>query len=146
MRIYLDVCALNREFDDQAQTRIATEAVSVKEIRKLVENGSLSLVWSYIHDVEISRNPFEERKIGATSWSLLSAVEIGPSIKIASDAVAYQILGFNDLDSLHLACAIEGKSDYFITTDDGILRKSGRLTATQIIDPIALVKIARKMP
>ncbi len=27
------------------------------------------------------------------------------------------------MDSLHIACAIKAKAEYFLTTDDGILKK-----------------------
>jgi predicted nucleic acid-binding protein len=45
-----------------------------------------------------------------------------------SDAVekrAEKIMTYNikNKDAIHLSCAIEAKSDYFITTDDEVLRK-----------------------
>lgn len=39
MRIYLDVCCLNRPFDDQSQDRIHLEAEAVLAIIKQVEQG-----------------------------------------------------------------------------------------------------------
>lgn len=39
MRIYLDVCCLNRPFDDQTQDRIHLEAEAVLTILKYIEKN-----------------------------------------------------------------------------------------------------------
>lgn len=39
MKIYMDVCCLNRPFDDPAQLRVATEAVAVERPLALVDAG-----------------------------------------------------------------------------------------------------------
>lgn len=38
-RIYLDVCCLNRPFDDQGQERVRLESAAVVEILKGIEIG-----------------------------------------------------------------------------------------------------------
>ncbi len=38
MKIYLDVCCLNRPFDDQTQDRIHLEAETILTIMKFIEN------------------------------------------------------------------------------------------------------------
>jgi hypothetical protein len=45
-RIYLDVCALCRPFDDQAQIRIRLETEAVQLILSYVKSGDLDLVIS----------------------------------------------------------------------------------------------------
>jgi predicted nucleic acid-binding protein len=42
---------------------------------------------------------------------------------------------------LHIACAIEGKAEYFLTTDDKILKKGKHIKEIKIIDPIEFIKI-----
>ena len=37
-----------------------------------------------------------------------------------------EVLGFKELDALHLACAERGSADIFLTTDDGLLRSAKR--------------------
>ena len=37
-----------------------------------------------------------------------------------------EVLGFKELDALHLACAESGSVDIFLTTDDGLLRGARR--------------------
>ncbi|MGH9948936.1 MAG: PIN domain-containing protein, partial [Pyrinomonadaceae bacterium] len=121
MRVYLDNCVFNRPFDDQQQSRIKLETKAVLEIRRRVEIADIELVWSYIIDVENSRNPLAARRESIDSWRNLALIEVEPSIKIVSLSLELRNLGLDDLDSLHIACAIEAKSGYFITTDDGIL-------------------------
>ena len=44
------------------------------------------------------------------------------------------------MDSLHIACAIILKCDFFITTDDKILNLSKTLEEIKITDPIGFIK------
>jgi len=44
------------------------------------------------------------------------------------------------MDSLHIACAIKAKAEYFLTTDDGILKKSMFIENVRIVDPIGFIK------
>jgi hypothetical protein len=53
-RVYLDVCALCRLFDDQAQMRIRLEAEALQLILSHVRSGDLTLVVSSVHDAEIN--------------------------------------------------------------------------------------------
>jgi len=48
--------------------------------------------------------------------------------------------GLKTIDALHVACAIIGRSDYFLTTDDGILRKAAMVQTIRLTDPIGFVK------
>lgn len=49
-------------------------------------------------------------------------------------------LGLRAKDALHLACAIAGSADYFVTTDDRILSRNAEVQGIAIIDPTALVR------
>ena len=48
--------------------------------------------------------------------------------------------GIKKLDSLHLACAIKANTDYFLTTDDGVIKKAKYIKNIQIVDPIGFIK------
>jgi hypothetical protein len=52
-RIYMDVCALCRPFDDQAQMRIRLETDAIQLILSYVRSGRLSLAISPVHVAEI---------------------------------------------------------------------------------------------
>jgi predicted nucleic acid-binding protein len=41
---------------------------------------------------------------------------------------------------LHIACAIKAGADYFLTTDDGVLKKAAFVKDIQITDPIGFIK------
>jgi predicted nucleic acid-binding protein len=47
---------------------------------------------------------------------------------------------FDDQASLHVACAIEARCDAFLTTDKGILERSGQIDTTRILDPVQLIQ------
>ena len=44
------------------------------------------------------------------------------------------------MDSLHIACAIISKCEYFLTTDDKILKLSIIVQEININDPIGFIK------
>jgi len=62
MRIYLDVCCLNRPFDDQSQDRIRLESEAVKLVLDLVGKGRHTWVSSEAVEYEVSRHPSEARR------------------------------------------------------------------------------------
>ena len=41
-------------------------------------------------------------------------------------ATELEALGFHAFDAMHLACAESGQVDYFLTTDDKLLRRTRR--------------------
>jgi len=49
-------------------------------------------------------------------------------------------VGIKNIDSLHIACAIQAGADYFLTTDDGILKKAALVQGVRITDPIGFIK------
>jgi predicted nucleic acid-binding protein len=51
-------------------------------------------------------------------------------------------LGFKTKDALHLACAQGGGCEYFLSTDDRLLRCGSRLTGIKVVNPVVFVKEA----
>ena len=62
MKIYLDVCCLNRPFDDQQQDRIRLEAEAVLLILSHIQAGDWQWISSEAMDFEIEQAPDSERK------------------------------------------------------------------------------------
>ena len=62
MRIYLDVCCLNRPFDDQRQDRLRFESEAILTILYRCEIGKWKLITSEVTDLEISKIPKDDRK------------------------------------------------------------------------------------
>ena len=130
MRIYLDNCALNRPFDDQSHIRIRIETEAKLYLQEKIKSKEIELVWSYILDIENDQNPFEEKRVSIEKWEKLSIVNIEETENLVKMADHFVSLGIKAKDALHVASAIEGKADYFITTDDKFLKK---LVGNQII-------------
>lgn len=136
MLVYLDNCCFNRPFDDQAQVRILLETEAKLAVQERIRSGALQLAWSYMMDFENDANPFEDRKISISHWRELAAFDISASENVVSRAKQMNQLGFKPKDSLHLACAVEAKCAIFLTTDTGILKKSGLISDLAIINPV----------
>jgi predicted nucleic acid-binding protein len=123
-KIYLDVCCLNRPFDDQTQARIRLEAEAVLMILAECETGHWQWIGSEAIDLEISQTPDPERRRRVQLLALHAhrSIVVGqPEIERARQIETWGISAF---DALHLACAESGRADVFLTTDDRLLRKS----------------------
>ncbi|MEW6668402.1 MAG: PIN domain protein [Thermodesulfobacteriota bacterium] len=140
MRIYMDVCSFNRPFDDQTQIRIRLEAEAKLRIQEEIRSGRLQLVWSYILDYENTRNPYQERRVRISGWKDHAILDVHESAQLLDKANALHKEGIARIDCLHIACAIAAECDYFLTTDDRILRCSNRVSAIKIVDPILFLK------
>jgi hypothetical protein len=140
MRVYLDVCSFNRPFDDQSQLRIRLEAEAKLRIQEEIRAREIELVWSYILDYENDKNPYLERKTGISAWRAYVELDIQESPELLANARRLHEEGIPKIDSLHLACAIAAGCEYFITTDDRILKCKARVSAIHIADPILFIK------
>ncbi len=137
MKVYLDNCAYNRPFDDQSQIRISLEAQAKLHIQNLIVEKQIQLVYSYMSVYQNSENPNTEHKNSIAKFFHNAAefVDIDKADIIETRAEEIKKMNVKANDALHLACAIEGKCDYFITTDDGILKKY-RDSTIRVYNPI----------
>lgn len=140
MKLYLDNCCFNRPYDDQSHLRIRLEAEAKLKIQEETRNGEYELIWSYILEYENSRNPFKERKEQIAKWRNYAVVNVVESDAVLSTAAILHEQGLKKIDSLHVACAIDADADYFLTTDDGILKKATSIREIKITDPIGFIK------
>jgi predicted nucleic acid-binding protein len=144
-RIYLDNCTLNRPFDVQTSIRIRIETEAKLFIQDKIRKGELKLIWSYILDFENFQNPFDERKNAIAGWKRYSYTDIEQTESIVKMANEIENKGIKAKDALHIACAIQGNADFFITTDDGILKKTLSLQAINVVNPTDFVKISDEL-
>ncbi len=128
MKIYLDNCCFNRPFDDQSQIRIKLESEAKLEIQEEIRAGKVHLIWSYILDYENNKNPYQERKERIKGWKKYAIQDI------------LNKKGLPKIDSLHIACAIFAKCEYFLTTDDKILQRAKVIDNINVDDPIGFIK------
>ncbi len=141
MRIYLDNCAFNRPFDDQRPVRIRLESEAKLHIQEKIRNGSLNLVWSYILSFENKQNPFDERRNAIQKWKSFAELDIVENQELTSKAENLTAIGLKAKDALHVTCAIEGKAEYFLTTDDSILEKLSEFNEIKAMNPLDFIKI-----
>ena len=140
MKIYLDNCCFNRPFDDQSQIRIRLESEAKLKIQEEILSGRFQLVWSYILDYENNKNPYQERKARIGTWKIHAILDIEERTEIIETAVSLNQQGFRRIDSLHIACATFAKCEYFLTTDDKILKLADIVSNIKVNDPIGFIK------
>ena len=137
MKIYLDVCCLNRPFDDQSQERIRLESEAVITI--LGRSKTLTILTSETVDLEISKIPDEDRKQKVTLLYSISKVNIVIDDEIISRAKELNKKGFKSFDAFHIACAEKGQAEVLLTTDDQLLKKGtfhGQFIKVRIENPL----------
>lgn len=123
MRVYLDVCCLNRPFDDRTQDRIHLEAEAILTILKYIEKKQWWMINSDAIIYEVNKIPDPERKtkVQFTLSNTNDYVQINE--QILRRAKQIQQLGVKSFDALHIACAEAAQADIFLTTDDKLLKK-----------------------
>ena len=122
-KIYLDVCCLNRPFDDQTQSRIRLEAEAIFSILTRCQNRDWELISSTALSSEIAQTPSPTRREQVRESLLISQKKVVVTQEIIQRAIFLSSLSFKQFDALHLACA-EKDADILLTTDDRFLRKA----------------------
>lgn len=127
MKIYMDVCCLNRPFDDQTQDRIRIESDAVLAILSKCLSGQWHLMSSEVLDIEIENMQDKWKKIKVCELYKMAEEKIMLNDKIIKRAYEFREFGIKPFDSLHVASAEYSKADVFLTTDKNLLRAAGRL-------------------
>lgn len=86
VRIYMDVCCLNRPFDDQSQDRIYLEAEAILTILSHCQKGEWRLIASDMIDYELSKiaNSQKLQKVRAIYSIATERVAMTPQAKTLS--------------------------------------------------------------
>ena len=140
--VYLDVCCLNRPFDDQRQARIRLEAEAVRAVLAAVADGDVRWLGGEVLDAEIARNPDAERRrqvqaLAALAPERVTLVEVDR--QRARGLVEAQLGTF---DALHLAGAEARRADVLLTTDDRFVRRAARVdpaSPVRVLNPVTWV-------
>ena len=127
MKIYLDVCSLNRPFDNLSRDRIRLESEAVLAILSHCEAGAWTLITGDVVDFEISLIPNEERRENVRRLRPLASVKISTDDRLIRKALEFTTAGLAPLDALHLASALKGRADVFLTSDDDLLYRTRRI-------------------
>ena len=128
-KVYLDVCCLNRPFDDQQQDRVHLEAEAVLLILKRCEAGEWQWISSAVVSYEVDNIPNQERR-NRLKEILRGAREIQPLTNTAVErGEELKGLGLKTYDALHVACAEYAAVEVLLTTDDRLVRAAARNAA-----------------
>ena len=141
LRVYLDNCCYNRPYDDQSQIRISLEAQAKIFIQDAIKAGRIELAASYVLLHENNRNPHENRKQAIYKFIKQNTgifVDIDQANIVEIKAEEITRTGVKSVDALHVACAIRAKCDYFLTTDDRLLKY--RSNEIKMTNPIEFIK------
>jgi len=124
MRIYMDVCCLNRPFDNQTKAKILIESDAVLAILSKCSTGEWILLSSDILDAEINKAPdgWKKRKVLELYSIATEKIELNDSI--IKNALFLEDKGLKPYDSLHVATAEYYRADVFLSTDRYLLKKA----------------------
>jgi len=127
MNIYMDVCCLNRCFDDQRQARVRLETEAVAIVFERVDAGIDRWLVSPVVEQEISRtpDPLRRERVRVFIEKASDGIPWTEEAKTLGRQLAER--GIPAMDALHLAAAETGGCDIFLTTDDVLLRRAAAL-------------------
>ena len=135
--VYLDNCALNRLTDDLGQLRVLAEAQAMTTIFTLIDSQQVRWVSSTVLVFEISRNPDNYKRTFATALLPPPEEQFSPTLATTVRASELRMQGLSWMDASHLALAEQGGAEWFITTDDRLLRRTAsRTQPPQCINPV----------
>ena len=109
MRIYLDMCSLQRPLDTKTQVRVAMEAEAILSILALCAAGYATLLASDALMFETAQNPHPIRKQYAFGVLAMATEFVLTDSHIEAHARAFHAAEIKPLDALHLASAAPPK-------------------------------------
>lgn len=139
MKVYLDVCCLNRPFDDTTAPRVAIEAAAVLNLLQMIDSGLLADYSSEMAQVEIDRIPDSDRRRKVASLLPPRSRMIDLSDELLDAANVWVGLKFELADAVHVAAAQSLGADVFLTVGDKLLKRAVRhkaRLAMRVINPV----------
>src|SRR5579872_5435379 len=114
--VYLDLCCLNRPFDDQSQDRIRLETEALALVHRHLDAGEWRWVSSVVLETESAQNRDVERGV------LIQAVLARADHRVPFSALdgarlrEVEAMGFTPFDAAHIVSAEAGKANVLLTT------------------------------
>lgn len=146
MKIYLDLCAIQRPLDTSNQIRIVLESEAVLGIISFSDIGQVELLSSeaLLYEGEQSSLPVRREHTSAVLAKAKNILNVTEKEKFRAAEIIKA--GIRPLDALHIALAESGSADYFCTCDDKLLRNSSKIKdlAVKVVNPVDLVQEIEK--
>jgi predicted nucleic acid-binding protein len=146
VKIYLDLCAIQRPLDTPNQVRIALESEAVLGIITLCDIGQAELLSSEVLLYEGEQSSLSIRREHTLAVLSKAKNVINVTEKEKLRAANLMIFGIKPLDALHVALAETGNADYFCTCDDRLLRNAKQVKdlMVKVANPVDLVQEIEK--
>ncbi|MEI7694747.1 MAG: PIN domain-containing protein [Chlorobium sp.] len=146
MKIYLDLCAIQRPLDTPNQIRIILESEAVLGIIIYCDSGQGELLSSeaLLYGCEQCSFPIRKEHTLAVLAKAKDVITVGT--KEQSRATDLITFGIKPLDALHIALAESDNADYFCTCDDKLLRNANHVKnlTVKVVNPVELVQEIEK--
>jgi hypothetical protein len=122
---------------------VKREAEAFFEILRGVGKGKFDIIGSIILEDEIYEIKDERKRIAVTRLVARAISNWIDTISESKQREIKRLTGIKDEDAFHLAAAVEGKAECFITVDDDILTKAGKIKryGIKVLNPINLVEV-----
>ena len=138
LKVYMDVCCLNRPFDDQSQDKVRLETEAVVSILKRCDTGKdWKLIGSVVIVLEIlkTQDRVKKQKVSLLHEGAVEKVKYNEEIK--SRATEFRENNVKLFDSLHLAAAGFANVDVLLTTDERFVKAASRSgTRIRVANPL----------
>lgn len=146
MKIYLDLCAIQRPLDTSNQIRIVLESEAVLGIIAFSDIGQVELLSSEALLYEGEQSSLAVRKEHTSAVLAKAKNVLNVTEKEKFRAAEIMKVGIKPLDALHIALAESGNADYFCTCDDKLLRNAKKIKslALKVLNPVDLVQEIEK--
>ncbi len=143
MKVYLDMCCIQRPMDTRSHVRIAVEAEAILGILALCETNQLQLISSGALEFEAEQTPHPVRRRYALEVLAKATTFVSADHSVEERVRYLQTLGIKPLDALHLASAEAAQAELFCTCDDRFFRKAVKavLPPTKVVLPIELIEV-----
>ncbi|MBQ9486552.1 MAG: hypothetical protein IJU91_01955 [Selenomonadaceae bacterium] len=142
MRVYLDMCCFNRQFDEKTDENVMPELRNIIYIQKEIVQGNIELATSFMLHYENYRKKNHRQRDAIdfflkTYRKIYIGVDFSEKLKILSEEII--AAGIKPKDAYHIASAILADCDYFVTVDKKLLRYSSDKII--ITNPINFVEV-----
>ncbi len=140
MKIYLDLCAIQRPLDTPNQIRIILKSEAVLGIIIYCDSGQGELLYG----CEQCSFPIRKEHTLAVLAKAKDVITVGTKEQSrATDLITFSI---KPLDALHIALAESDNADYFCTCDDKLLRNANHVKnlTVKVVNPVELVQEIEK--
>lgn len=146
IRVYVDICALKRPWDNQTQVRVARETEAVARLMAAWQRGAVEILRSSAHDLENSFNTNESRARAVAETMAKAGPAVVTPRSVIERAEALAVLGLGVYDALHLAWAEFLRADVLVTTDDRFRRRAASRAVASSVRTIGPVELLSELP